>query len=164
MDDLIWTPILKLFLISCLDWERRSLKRQIWLPRFLWLNFEPSILSLMFCLFFNMVRINDLMFFLYIERFKFMTITDSFYCIITSMLSLVLSMNTLWIMIPDMLINHLSSSWSSHEMFIILNKIHWCFFWRSIESIPNSLFSIIIVFSVLNDLLILLISNRSRWT
>ena len=124
MYDLIWTPILKLFLISCLDWEWRSLKRPIRLPRLFWFNLEPSILSLMFCLFFYMVRIDDLMFFLNIERFKFMTITDSFYCIITSMFSLVLSMNTLWIMIPDMLINHLSSSWSSHEMFIILNKIY----------------------------------------
>lgn len=164
MNNLIWTPILKLFLIGCLDREWRCLHRQIRLPRFLWFNFKTSVLSLMLCLFLNMVRINDLMFLLNIERFKFMTITYSFYCIISSMFSLVLSMNTLWIMIPDMLIDHLSSSRSSHEMFIILNKIDRSFFWWSIKSVSDRLFSVIIVFSVLNNLLILLISNRSRWT
>jgi hypothetical protein len=77
----------------------------------------------MFGLLFNIVRINDLVFFLNIKRLKLMRIPNRFHSIVASVLSLVLSMYTFWIMIPDMLIYHLSSSRSSHVVLVILYKV-----------------------------------------
>ncbi len=164
MNNLIWTPILVLFLISCFDGERRSLDREVWLARLFRLNFVPSKFSLMLSFLFNIMRIDDLMLFLNIKRLKLMRFANCFHSIIASVLSLVLRMHTFRIMIPDMLINHLSSSWSSHIVLIILNKVNRSFLRRRIKSISYSLLCIIIVLPVLNNLLILLSSYWSRWT
>jgi len=164
VNNLVWTPVLVLVLVSCFYGERWSLYRNIRLARLLWLNFKLSKLSLVLSLLFYSMGINNFVLFLYIERLKFMGIPNGFHSIVSSMFSLVLSMNTLWVMIPDMLINHLSSSRSAHVMIIVLHKIDRSLLRTGIKSIANRLLRILIVFSVLHNLLILLISNRSRWT
>lgn len=125
---LIWSPILVLLLIRCFDRERRSLNRKVWLLWSLWLDFMSFVLSMMFSFLFNTMRIDDFMLFFNIKRLKFMSTSNCFDSIISSVFSLVLSMHALRIMISNMLINHLSSSRSSHKMFIVFNKIDRCFF------------------------------------
>lgn len=164
MNNLVRSPILVFILICCLDRERRSLNWNVGLARLFWVNLEFFEFTLMLSFLLYSMRIDNFMLFFDIKRLKFMTLTNSFHSIISSMFSLVLCMNTLWIMIPDMFVNHLSSSRSPHIMIIILNKIDRSFFRACIESIAYSLFSIFIIFSVLNNLLILLISYRSRRT
>jgi len=128
MDDLIWTPILVLFLICSFDGEWRCLNWKVWLFWRLWLDFMSFVFTMVFSFFFYSMGINDFMFLFNIKGLKFMCISNCFYCIISSVLSLVLSMHALRIMISNMLINHLSSSRSSHKMFIVFNKIDCCFF------------------------------------
>lgn len=123
VNNLVRTPVLILVLVSCFNGEWWSLNWDIRLARLFWLNFKLSKLSLMLCFLFNSVRINNFVLFLNIERLKFMALTNGFNSIVSSMLSLVLSMNTLWVMISDMFINHLSSSRSAHIMVIVVHKI-----------------------------------------
>lgn len=117
----------------------------------LYLKFLES--SLVFCLTFNMMRIYDLMLFFYIKRLEVMSCPNSFHSVISSVFSLIISVNAFRVMIPDMLIYHLSSSRSSHEMIIVLNEINRCFFRASVEGISCCLLSVIVVISVLYDLL-----------
>ena len=72
VDDFIRTPVLKPFLVSCFYWVRWSLMRKIWLARWLGINFEALKSSLMLSFTFNLMRINDLMLFFYIEWLKVM--------------------------------------------------------------------------------------------
>ena len=123
MNNLVWSPILVFILICCLNWEGRSLNREIWLARLFWINLKLFEFSLMLSFLFDSMRIDDFMLLFNIKRLKFMRVPNGFHSIISSMFSLVLSMNTLWVMIPDMLVNHLSSSRSSHIMIIVINKI-----------------------------------------
>jgi hypothetical protein len=124
MDNLVRTPVLEFLLVGCSNRERRCLHRQVCSLRLFGLYFEVLKLSLVLSFLFHNVRIDDFVFLFHVKRFKFVGSSNCFDCIVTSMLSLVNRMNTLWIVIPDMLVNHLSSPRSSHVMLIILHKIH----------------------------------------
>jgi hypothetical protein len=159
----IWTPILKFFLVCSSDRKWWSLVRQIGLSWSLWFDFEISISSHMLCLPIHIMWVDYFMLFLNIKRFKIMSCSDSLYGVETSMLSLVVCMDAFWIMISNMLIYHLSSSRSSHEVLVILNKIDRGFFRACIKGISNRLLCIVVIILVLYDPLICSRALTSRW-
>jgi len=128
MDHFIWTPILKFILVSGLYRKRRCLKRDICFLRGFRLNLEILIPSHVFSLSFNVMRIDDFMLLFHIKRLEVVFGTHCLHSVETSMFSLVISMDALWIVVSDVLVNHLSSSGSSHEVFIVFYKVYGGFF------------------------------------
>jgi hypothetical protein len=120
----IWTPILHSVLIGSFYGKRRGLVRVILLARSLWLNFKVLKPPHMLCFTFDVMGVDDLVLFLKIEGLKVVRGSNSFYSIVPSMFSLIDRIDTLGIMVSHMLIYHLSSPRSTHEMLIILNKVY----------------------------------------
>lgn len=74
------------------------------------------------------MRIDDLMLFLDIERLKVVRSANCFDCIVSSVLSLIDCMNAFWIVVSDVLVYHLSSTWATHEILVVVNKVDRRFF------------------------------------
>jgi len=121
VDDLIGTPILHHILICGPDRELSLFLRYIWSSLLLWLNSVTWISQLVLGNLFHSMRVDDLVFFLNIERFELSSITHCFDCIIAPVLSLIASVNAGRVSVPHKFIYHLPPPRPAHAMLVVLD-------------------------------------------
>ena len=120
MDYFIWSPVLHHVLIRGSHRELSLFLRKIGWFRCFWFYSMAFVSQVVLADLFNSMRVDDLVLLLNIEWFKSRSITNCLNCVIPSVLSLIIGMNTSWIPIANVFIDHLPSPRFSHVMLIVL--------------------------------------------
>lgn len=138
MNDFIWSPILIEVLVSGLGWVFTSFLRKVRCLSLLWLDLVRLVSEHGLRCTLYMMRIDDLVLLLNIKRFKLSLSLSSLLGVVPSVLTLIVGMDTLWIMVPYYFINHLPPTWSTHKMLIILDYIPLDFTSRKFVELSTS--------------------------